>query len=113
MLYTGGCCTEGLAMHPTNNNVYFVDINFSYNINDDGGITFKKILYEFNPIDGGFDDITIDAEGNIWGAVNSFTQSGSKVISSAGEVLASYSTPFSLTNCSFGISKEKSLFYHD
>ena len=82
-----------------------------FNVQKDGTLVNKKILFDFGPNRRGIDGMTMDTKGNLYATAGREKHAGIYVFSPAGEHLAFIPTPGPPTNCVFGGGKEKNVLY--
>jgi gluconolactonase len=81
----------------------------AYDLADDGGAKFRKVLVDYAPQDGP-DGLVCDKEGNVYAAVRDETKPGIYVYSPEGKELAYIKTEMP-TNVGFGRGKESKVLY--
>ncbi|MCM8537606.1 MAG: SMP-30/gluconolactonase/LRE family protein [Lentisphaeraceae bacterium] len=82
-----------------------------FDIQADGTLINKEILYSFPKGQRGIDGMAMDSEGNIYATAGLKDKSGIYVFSQEGEHLAFIQLPGMPTNCSFGGPTEKDVLY--
>lgn len=82
----------------------------AFNINGDGTLGGKRVLYDFAG-GRGIDGMALDTQGNIYATAGTGDKAGVYVFSSAGEHLAMIPTPGDPTNCEFGGGEDGSSLY--
>ena len=82
-----------------------------FDVQQDGTLTNKKILFDIGPNRRGIDGMTLDENGNIYATAGRGELSGIYVFSPTGKQLAMIPTGDTPTNCVFGGGKEKSTLY--
>ena len=82
-----------------------------FDVQKDGTLANKKILFDIGPDRRGIDGMTLDENGNIYATAGRGELSGIYVFSPAGKQLAFIPTGDTPTNCVFGGGKEKSTLY--
>lgn len=104
---------NGILVSIDNRHVYLADNNSSDNrhllrfeVQDDGTLAKKQILFVFNGKQRGIDGMTLDEQGNIYATAGRGDEAGVYVFAPDGKHLAFIATPGDPTNCVFGISNE-------
>ena len=82
-----------------------------FNVQKDGSLTDKKVLFDIGPGKRGIDGMTLDEEGNIYATAGKGERSGIYVFSTEGKHMAFIPTGETPTNCVFGGGSEKSTLY--
>ena len=82
-----------------------------FNVQKDGTLNDKKIMFDIGPGKRGIDGMTLDEEGNIYATAGKGERSGIYVFSPEGKHMAFIPTGETPTNCVFGGGKEKSTLY--
>lgn len=82
-----------------------------FNVQKDGSLTDKKVLFDIGPGKRGIDGMTLDEEGNIYATAGKGERSGIYVFSPEGKHMAFIPTGETPTNCVFGGGSEKSTLY--
>jgi gluconolactonase len=107
---------NGIAISPDMKTLYLADSNpgtnqylLAYPLNADGTVGAKRILHDFGK-NRGIDGMSLDVQGNIYGAAGSGAQGGVYVFSPEGKRLAFIATPEAPTNCVFGGKDRKTLY---
>jgi len=111
---------NGIIVTPDDKTVYVSDNNsladgnhqlVKFDVQADGTLAGKKVLYDFGPKRRGIDGMTLDQQGNIYATAGSGAEAGIYVFAPRGEPLAFIPTPGDPTNCVFGIGKEATTLY--
>ena len=82
-----------------------------FDIQEDGTLANKKILFSFKDSQRGMDGMAMDSEGNIYATAGKRKDSGIYVFSPGGKHLAFIELPDIPTNCAFGGPGEKDVLY--
>jgi sugar lactone lactonase YvrE len=83
----------------------------AFEVQADGTLAKKQILWNFGPNVRGIDGMTFDAAGNIYATAGKGDAAGIYVFSPAGGAMAFIPTPGDPTNCVFGIGAESQTLY--
>ena len=83
----------------------------AFDIQADGTLANKRVLFDFGPNKRGIDGMTLDAEGNIYATAGGGAEAGIYVFDPEGRPLAFLSTPGGPTNCVFGIGDHSRTLY--
>ena len=115
---------NGLGLSPDQKTLYVADTQpgpprearvMKFDVREDGGLENPRVHYSFGS-GRGIDGMTIDVEGNIYGAAGNNNNppenhAGVYVISPQGEVVGRIPVPEdAVTNCTFGGPELKTLF---
>jgi gluconolactonase len=107
---------NGIALSPGMKTLYVADSNprgkrqlLAFPLNPDGSVGAKQVLYDFGK-DRGIDGMSVDMEGNIYGAAGQGKTAGVYVFSPAGKRLALIPVPETPTNCVFAGKDHKTLY---
>lgn len=107
---------NGIALSPDMKTLYLAESNprgnqhlLSYPLRDDGTVGPKKMLHDFGK-GRGIDGMSMDVDGNIYGAAGSGASGGVYVFNPQGKQLAFVPTPEPPTNCVFGGKDRKTLY---
>lgn len=82
-----------------------------FDINKDGTLGNKKVLFSFKDSQRGMDGMAMDSEGNIYATAGKGKDSGIYVFSPKGDHLAYIELPDKPTNCTFGGPGEENVLY--
>lgn len=82
-----------------------------FQVQADGTLTDKRILFDFGPNRRGIDGMTIDEHGHIFATAGTGKEAGVYVFDSHGKQLAFIATPGDPTNCVFGRGEERHSLY--
>jgi gluconolactonase len=105
---------NGIIVTPDGKTVYVADNNSDpkgahtllvFDVQADGTLANKRILFDFGPNKRGIDGMTLDAKGNIYATAGEGSEGGVYVFDSQGVPMAFLHTPGVPTNCTFGIGK--------
>ena len=106
---------NGLAFSPDESKLYVANTGeqqspaiWAYDVEADGSISHKRLLYDFSHIEGpgGPDGLKVDGKGNVWAT----GPGGVYVIDEDGIVLGTIKTGQIVSNVAFGGSDGKTLF---
>jgi gluconolactonase len=105
---------NGIIVTPDGKTVYVADNSsdpkgahtlLAFDVQKDGTLANKRVLFDFGPNKRGIDGMTLDAAGNIYATACEGNEGGVYVFGPKGEHLAWLHTPNTPTNCTFGIGK--------
>ena len=82
-----------------------------FDIQKDGTLTNKQILFSFEKNQRGIDGMTMDSDGNIYATAGKGVDSAIYVFSQKGDHLAYIALPDKPTNCTFGGPQEPNYLY--
>jgi gluconolactonase len=111
---------NGIIVRPDGKTVYLADNNnrpdgnhqlLAFDVQPNGTLAGKRVLFDFGPGRRGIDGMTLDVRGNIYATAGGGELGGIYVFSPSGGALAFISTPGAPSNCVFGIGKESSTLY--
>ncbi len=107
---------NGIILSPDMKTLYLADSNprgnqhlLAYPLKPDGTVGAKRLLHDFGK-QRGIDGMSVDVQGNIYGAAGDGRTGGIYVFSPAGKQLAFIPTPETPTNCVFG-GKDRKMLY--
>lgn len=107
---------NGIALAPDMKTLYLADSNpkgnqhlLAFPLKEDGTVGVKKLLHDFGKARG-IDGMSLDRQGNIYGAAGSGPTSGVYVFNPTGKQLAFIPVPETATNCVFGDKDRKTLY---
>lgn len=107
---------NGIAISPDMKTLYLADSNpgtnqylLAYPLRADGTVGAKRVLHDFGK-NRGIDGMSVDTQGNIYGAAGSGAQGGIYAFDPKGKRLAFIPTPEAPTNCVFGGKDRKTLY---
>lgn len=106
---------NGVAVSPDMKTLYVADRKpngnrlLAYPLNEDGSVGAHKVLHDFAG-GRGIDGMSVDTNGNIYGAAGRGAQAGVYVFSPKGEKLGFIATPAAPTNCVFAGKDRKTLY---
>jgi gluconolactonase len=108
---------NGILVSADNKTVYVSDNNpqgsrqlVAFTVKSDGTLEGKHVLHDFGT-GRGIDGMTLDQDGNIYGAAGSGDKAGIYVFDASGKQLALIPTPGDPTNCVFGGGDDGSTLY--
>ena len=105
---------NGILVSPDQKTVYVADHNsdpagahtlLAFDVQPDGTLANKRVLFDFGPNKRGIDGMTLDREGNIYATAGSGDEAGVYVFSPEGKPMAFIPTPGDPTNCVFGVGE--------
>jgi len=111
---------NGILVSPSGKQVYVADHNsdpsgahtlVSFDIQADGTLANKKVLFDFGANKRGIDGMTLDREGNIYATAGAGDEAGIYVFGETGKQLAFLPTPGDPTNCVFGLGDANRTLY--
>ncbi len=82
----------------------------AFPVNEDGSLGEKRVIVNFGARTG-IDGMTVDEQGNIYGAVRSENRFGIVAFDPSGKEMAYIKTPSAPTNCTFGTGDESNTLY--
>lgn len=83
----------------------------AFDVQSDGTLGGKRVLYDFGPNRRGIDGMTLDRQGNIYATAGRDDLAGIYVFSPEGAHLAMVPMPGDPTNCVFGGGEESTTLY--
>lgn len=105
---------NGIIITPDNKHLYVSDRGTQklhrYKVRADGDLEPDGIVYDFSP-DRGIDGMSLDVEGNIYGAAGKGDTTGLFVISPEGKLLLHKPMPEFSTNTTFGGKDRRDLYF--
>jgi gluconolactonase len=109
---------NGIIVTPDDKTVYVADNNgggkrqlLAFQVQADGSLADKRVLFDFGPKERGIDGMTLDTQGNIYATAGGGDSGGIYVFGPNGEHLAFIPTPGGPTNCVFGVGPEAKTLY--
>lgn len=111
---------NGILVSPDGQQVYVADNSgrpdgphqlLAFDVEENGTLTEKRVLFDFGPNKRGIDGMTLDAKGNIYATAGEEEEAGVYVFDPSGKPLAFIATPGGPTNCVFGIGDEVKTLY--
>ncbi len=107
---------NGIILSPDMKTLYLADSNprgnqhlLAFPLKPDGTVGAKRLLHDFGK-QRGIDGMSVDVQGNIYGAAGDGRTGGIYVFSPTGKQLAFIPTPETPTNCVFG-GKDRKMLY--
>ncbi len=107
---------NGIILSPDMKTLYLADSNprgnqhlLAFPLKPDGTVGAKRLLHDFGK-QRGIDGMSVDVEGNIYGAAGDDRTGGVYVFDPSGKQLAFIPTPETPTNCVFGGKDRKTLY---
>jgi gluconolactonase len=104
---------NGILVSSDGKHVYVADNNPSgnrhllqFDVQADGTLAGKQVLFDFGSGRRGIDGMTLDVEGNLYATAGTGDEAGIYVFSPEGKHLAFIATPGDPTNCVFGSGSE-------
>jgi gluconolactonase len=104
---------NGILVSIDGKHVYVADNNPSgnrhlvrFDVQPDGTLDGKRVLFDFGDGRRGIDGMTLDVDGNLYATAGSGAEAGIYVFSPEGKHLAFIATPGDPTNCVFGYGSD-------
>jgi gluconolactonase len=104
---------NGILVSIDGKHVYVADNNPSgnrhllrFDVQADGTLAEKKVLFDFGSGRRGIDGMTLDVDGNLYATAGTGDEAGIYVFSPEGKHLAFLATPGDPTNCVFGYGSD-------
>ena len=111
---------NGILISHDQRHIYIADNNnnpggartlLKFDIEADGTLSNKQVLFSFEDHQRGIDGMAMDSDGNIYATAGKGADSGIYVFSEDGDHLAFIPVPDMPTNCTFGGAGEKDVLY--